>query len=197
MKLSSIVILTLLCGKGGMNASANNMIIDDRSTGSIISTLGSEWRLFTDQVMGGVSQGSLVLDKHHRRDCLRMKGQVSTQNNGGFVQMALSLNSDKRFDASAFEGIILEVAGNNEQYNLHLRTTNLWFPWQSYRASFTATKQWQTIKIPFKQFTAYRTLNKFRKDKLERIGLVAIGRQFDADLYVGLVKFYGAADHEK
>jgi len=40
-----------------------------------------------------------------------MRGDVSTANNGGFVQMALSLSDEDNFDASAFIGIILEVAG--------------------------------------------------------------------------------------
>lgn len=168
------------------------MIIDDRSTGSTRSNLGNEWRLITDQVMGGVSQGNLSLYRHLGRDCLRIKGHISTRNNGGFVQIALDLIDDKAFDASDFEGIMLEVAGNNEQYNLHLRTNDLPFPWQSYRASFNATNEWRTIKIPFTQLTPYRTNQSFRKNKIKRIGFVAIGRQFDADLCVASVIFYGS-----
>ena len=186
----SILISWFYC----MNISAKDLIIDDRSTGSTFSNLGDEWRLITDQVMGGVSKGSLSLDSYLGRDCLRIKGHISTRNNGGFVQIALDLIVDKAFAASAFEGIMLDVAGNNEQYNLHLRTSNLWFPWQSYRASFTAANEWKTIKIPFSQITPYRTTDTFRKNKIERIGLVAIGRQFDADLCVGAVTFYGVTD---
>ncbi len=194
MRLAIIFFSTLMSCFYCMNVSAKDMIIDDRSTGSTFSNLGGEWRLFTDEVMGGVSQGSLSLDSYLGRDCLRIKGQVSTRNNGGFVQIALDLMVDKAFDASAFEGIKLDVAGNNEQYNLHLRTSVLWFPWQSYRASFKATNEWQTIIIPFAQLTPYRTTHNFRKNKIKRIGLVAIGRQFDADLCVGSVTFYGTTD---
>jgi len=60
---------------------------------------------------GWASSGQLNLDTHRERDCLRMRGDVSTANNGGFVQMALSLSDEDNFDASAFIGIILEVAG--------------------------------------------------------------------------------------
>lgn len=174
-----------------MNVSAKDLIIDDRRTGTITSNLGHDWRLFTDQVMGGVSKGSLSLESYLGRDCLRIKGEVSTRNNGGFVQIALDLNADRPFDASVYEGVILDVAGNNEQYNLHLRTSGLWLPWQSYRASFETTNQWNTIKIPFSELTSYRTMRSFRKSKIKRIALVAIGRDFEADLCLGSVKFYG------
>ena len=119
---------------------ANDFIIDDRRSGNLKSNLGIEWRLVTDQVMGGISSGKLTLDICRRRDCLRMQGDVSTENNGGFVHITLSLSDKDNFDASAFAGIVMEVAGNNEDYNIHPRTSDLWFPWQSYRASFKATR---------------------------------------------------------
>ena len=170
--------------------STNDLIIDDRSSNNLRSSLGTEWRLVTDNVMGGVSSGSISLHKHQGKDCLRMQGNVSTQNNGGFVQIALDLTAAKRFDASAYNGIELEVAGNNEDYNIHLRTSDLRSPWQSYRSSFTATKDWQNILIPFITIEPYRTTKQFRRDKLKRIGLVAIGRDFKADLCVAGIRFY-------
>jgi hypothetical protein len=100
---------------------ANDFIIDDRRSGNLKSNLGIEWRLVTDQVMGGISSGKLTLDIYRGRDCLRMQGDVSTENNGGFVQIALSLSDNDNFDASAFAGIVMEVAGNNEDYNIHFR----------------------------------------------------------------------------
>jgi hypothetical protein len=38
----------------------------------------------------------------------------------------------------------------------------------------------------------YRTSRKFRKDSIKRLGLVAIGKNFEADLCIGSVKFYGS-----
>jgi hypothetical protein len=84
------------------------------------------------------------------------------------------------------------VAGNNEVYNVHFRTSGLWLPWQSYRYSFKATADWQTIRIPFAEVKAYRTTQAFRPDKLERVGLVAIGRDFRADLCLASMRFYRA-----
>lgn len=173
---------------------ANDFIIDDRTSGNLKSNLGIEWRLVTDQVMGGISSGKLTLDMYRGRDCLHMQGDVSTENNGGFVQIALSLSDQDNFDASAFAGIVMDVAGNNEDYNMHFRTSELWFPWQSYRASFKATSEWQTILIPFTDLDAYKTSQKFRQNKLKRIGLVGIGRDFLADLCLASIRFY-SEDH--
>lgn len=171
---------------------AKDFIIDDRVSGNLSSNLGAQWRLITDQVMGGVSIGDLAVDAYKSRRCLCMRGNVSTDNNGGFVQMALDLSSGESFDASDYDGIELSVSGNNERYNIHLRTTDLWLPWQSYRFSFKVTPAWQIIRIPFENLAPYRTTAKFRKDKLKRIGLVGIGRDFEADLCVASVKFYAA-----
>lgn len=190
-KFLVIIFTSLTLGMTyAMNAIAEDFIIDDRSSGTINATSGGQWRVFTDQVMGGVSNGSLKPDRHNGKDCLRMTGQVSTQNNGGFVQITLDLNAGKAFNADAYTGIDIDVAGNNETYNLHYRTSNLWLPWQSYRASFEATPEWNRIRIPFQQMEAYRTGSRLRQDKIKRIGLVAIGRDFEANLCVGAVKFY-------
>ncbi len=171
-------------------ALAKNLFIDDRTSGNLSSNLGTQWRMVTDQVMGGVSNGQLTLDNFKGKKCLRMRGDVSTDNNGGFVQMALDLTNNGAFDASSYAGVEIIVYGNNEHYNVHFRTTDLGLPWQSYRYSFKAIPGWQTIRIFFKDINAYRTTTKFHKDKLKRIGLVAIGRNFKADLCVASIKLY-------
>ena len=102
-----IILTSLTCT---MNALAQDLIIDDRSSSSTASNRGGEWCLFTDQVMGGVSNGSVQAEQYSGKNCLRMKGKVSTENNGGFVQMALDLNAGKALDASAYQGLQIEVA---------------------------------------------------------------------------------------
>jgi len=169
---------------------AEDLIIDDRTSDNLSSSLGTQWRLVTDQVMGGVSNGELTLDNYKGKNCLRMRGDISTDNNGGFVQIALDLTQDEPLDASAYAGIELSIFGNNEHYNIHIRTTDLWLPWQSYRFSFKATPDWQIIRIPFANLEAYRTTTKFHQDKLKRIGLVGIGRNFQADMCVSSIRFY-------
>lgn len=171
---------------------AKAFIIDDRTSGNLRASLGTQWRLVTDQVMGGVSTGDLTLDNYKGRDCLCMRANVSTDKNGGFVQIALDLTKNGPLDASDYDGIELIVSGNNEHYNVHLRTTDIWLPWQSYRFRFYATPEWQTIRVPFAELEAYRTTKKLYKDKLKRIGLVGIGRDFKANLCVASIIFYAA-----
>jgi len=170
--------------------SASDLIIDDRTSGSYRSNLGTEWQLVTDQVMGGVSDGELTLDNYNKRNCLRMRGDVSTENNGGFVQIALPMSEQDDFDATDYTGIELEVAGNNEPYNIHIRTSGLWFPWQSYRFTFQATTDWNTLRFPFTEIKPYKTNKSFQQHRLMRIGMVGIGRDFQASLCVASVKLY-------
>ena len=192
--VSRLMLSFILCATFINSAMADGMkdklVIDDRSNTDVTSNLGTKWQLVTDNVMGGLSQGQLTLDSYKGRQCLRMRGDVTTENNGGFVQIALSLSEQGGFDASDYTGVEIEVAGNNELYNIHFRTSELWFPWQSYRYSFTATSDWQTYRIPFSVLEKYKTFHKFSQDEIKRIGLVAIGRDFQADLCLAAIAFY-------
>ena len=181
----------LLFFLGGATVMADELfIIDDRRSGSLDATLGTSWRMVTDGVMGGVSSGTLTLASIDKRDCLRLQGDVRLENNGGFVQAALDIEKTAAADASAYTGIVIDVYGNNEAYNLHLRTDDLWLPWQSYRATFQAPASWQTVQLPFAEFSPYKTKKALDLSGLERIGVLAIGRAFTADLCIGRVAFY-------
>lgn len=166
------------------------LTIDDRRSASQQSNLGTSWRLVTDGVMGGLSDGRLQPDTRAGRACLHLTGGVRLERNGGFVQAALDLAPDGTLDASRYHGVELDVYGNGESYNLHLRTSDIRLPWQSYRASFDAGPQWQTLRLPFTAFRPYRIDIALDRSRLQRIGLVAIGRAFDADLCIGRVALY-------
>ena len=165
-------------------------VIDDRQSGDLQSTLGTQWRLITDGVMGGVSSGTLDLGEREGRSCLRLQGEVSLQNNGGFIQAALELAPSGVLDASAWAGVELDVYGDGEAYNVHLKTSRMWLPWQHYRASFMAEPGWHRVRVPFAEFEGYRIGAAFDPARLERIGIVAYGRAFKADLCIGRVAFY-------
>ena len=47
----------------------------------------SKWEFISDQVMGGISSGSFNILKEKNVRFLRMKGNVSLENNGGFIQV--------------------------------------------------------------------------------------------------------------
>jgi hypothetical protein len=173
----------------GETVSPQSAIIDDLSRDPPMSAIGTRWQLFTDRVMGGVSNGTMLREMVAGRPAIRMRGDVSLENNGGFVQMSLDLAPDgEAIDVSVWSGIELDVFGNGEEYNVHLRTSDLTRPWQSYRQSFRADPKWQTILLRFQEFVPYRTDVPLDTRRLKRIGVVAIGRAFSADLSVGGVR---------
>ena len=165
-------------------------LIDDRSNNNLVASSGPKWRLVSDGVMGGVSSGELSVEEIGNRRCLQLKGNVRLDNNGGFIQAAIDLDPKAYGNIADYSGILLAVHGNGEEYNVHLRTSNLWLPWQSYRASFISEPEWEIFKLPFSEFLAYRTNKPLNIEKLSRIGIVAIGREFQAELCIGRIGFY-------
>jgi hypothetical protein len=166
------------------------LTIDDRSSGDLHASIGTEWRVMTDTVMGGVSSGSLIPTEVAGRPCLQLSGEVSLENNGGFVQASLDLHPAGTLDARDFQGIELDMYGNGERYNLHLRTLDTRIVWQSYRASFIAEPRWQTVRLPFSEFSPYRIDQPLDLQCLRRLGVVAIGRAMQARLCIGRIVLY-------
>ncbi len=167
------------------------MLIDDFTDPNRQSRLGTVWRGVSDKVMGGISEPKVTHIALPDRNCLRLSGEVRLENNGGFIQTLLDLSTDdKGFDASMLTGVRLVVKGNNEVYGVHLRTPDNVKSWQSYRAQFTATPEWAEIKLPFSEFSPHRLEAPLDLKRLKRIGLVAIGRAFQADLWISEVGFY-------
>ncbi|GGX51853.1 hypothetical protein GCM10007385_20620 [Tateyamaria omphalii] len=152
--------------------------------------LTPRWEYVADTVMGGVSSGQAVRQVVQGRDAIRLTGSVSLDNNGGFVQIASDLADGAVFDASGYTGIALDVVGNGETYDLRLRTDALTRPWQSFRTEFTAPREWSTHKVPFDTFIAHRTEARFDVRRLRRIGILAIGREMQADIAVSAVRLY-------
>jgi hypothetical protein len=166
------------------------LILDDRAGGALCASSGACWRLITDRVMGGVSAGDLEATTVDARPCLRLTGDVSLLNNGGFLQASLDLDLAGPLDARAYAGIELDVYGNGQAYNLHLRTADTRVVWQSYRAGFEATPAWQRLRLPFRQFQPYRIDLPLDLVRLKRLGLVAIGREMRADLCIARLALY-------
>ena len=166
------------------------MILDDRSRPGPDTPLGTAWRLVSDRVMGGVSSGRLGPDSVDGRPCLHLTGEVSLENDGGFLQASLDLAESGYLDASAYAGIELEVLGNGEDYNLHLRTGDTTLVWQSYRATFATMPTWQTLRLPFAGFSPYRIDRPLDRTRLRRLGIVAIGRPMQADVCIARLNLY-------
>ena len=172
-------------------AQSGAMLIDDFTDDGLVSKLGTRWRGVSDQVMGGISEATVSHGVIDGRPSLRMTGDVRLENDGGFIQTALDLApSGDTLNASDFSGVRIVVRGNSEKYSVHLRTPDNVRPWQSYRAYFTAGSDWKTMDLPFETFVPYRLETSLDTTRLRRIGVVAIGRAFFADLAVSEFAFY-------
>ena len=185
-------VTLILTGQGwSPSLAATTDVIDDLTQPPPRASNGAEWELIADRVMGGVSNGTMRREIVRDREAIHMQGDVSLENNGGFLQIALDLAPDgSSIDAGRWAGIEIDVIGNDESYNLHLRTADVTRPWQSYRQSFIARPEWQTLRLPFADFEAHRIDAPLDLSTLRRIGIVAIGRAFHADIAIGGVRFH-------
>lgn len=169
-------------------------VILERGNGpGLLAENGQHWRCVSDQVMGGVSTGRLVRQTIAGEAALHLTGEVSLENNGGFLQMALDLApSSQVFNASGFHALRLRVCGNGARYNLHLRSGDMTAVWQSWRASFTAPAAWADVDLPFADFVPHRTDLPVNPARLTRLGLVAIGQRMQADLALARLELIAA-----
>jgi hypothetical protein len=167
-------------------------VLDDRNTGTAAASAGGQWRFFTDGVMGGVSSGRMTAETVDGRPALCLRGQVRLENNGGFVQMALELPAlpERPSGTAAWQGVELDVFGDGRRYGVHLRTTDLWLPWQAWRAPFDAPSRWQTVRLPLARFVGHRVGGRLDPATLRRVGLVAIGEAGEVMLCLGRLALY-------
>ena len=149
------------------------------------------WEYVSDMVMGGVSTGKIRSENISGRTATRLTGHVSLENNGGFVQMAFDLMPDgQNFNAAGWTGIELDVIGNLENYDCRLRTDLLERPWQSYRTSLVAPEKWARLQLSFVEFQPHRTRMPLNLTRIRRIGVLAIDREFEADIAVSSVRLF-------
>ena len=160
-----------------------NKLIDDFSNES-----QNRWQFFTDQVMGGISEGNASLVSDKSGQYVRLEGSVSTANNGGFIQIRTDINEG----TSEAKGIIIKAKGNGEDYYIHLRTSGTVLPWQYYQISFPTSKNWSEIKLPFANFERSSSWisKKITGDKIRTLGIVAYGKNHNAKLDVAYLSFY-------
>lgn len=152
---------------------------------------GAGWRGFTDRVMGGVSDAAFGQATVAGKTCVRMTGNVTRESNGGFIQMAMYFgNNDAELDASDYDGIELLVHGNNEDYNVHVRTADCGWYDQSYRATFFAGSDWQTVRIPWSGFTPNGLRAPLNTTQINRIAILGWMREFKADIALAQIALY-------
>lgn len=167
-------------------------LLDDFSREDGCSLFGTEWLIFSDQVMGGCSEVQVRREQDAGGPFLTLEGEVRLENQGGFIQLALPLvHSRYLFDARHFRGVYLQVrAWQHQGWYIHLRTKELSMPWQHYRAAFYPDRDWSTCEIPFELFYPVSTVHPLNLERLTRIGIVAEQNAFQPHLELRAIGFY-------
>ena len=186
LKKIIFLILLLLCQN---KVSSKNMILDQLENPKLTNQF-QQWNFITDQVMGGVSTGKFIVDKVDGVKCYKMTGDVSTKNNGGFIQIRTKLNPEIK--SKDYRGIYINVYGNEKSYNLHLRTGLTLAPWQYYSYTFFSSKKWIEIKAPFIEFkkSNFYQPKSILGQNIKSVGLVAGFNDFKSDICLGEIGFY-------
>ena len=166
--LSAVLMLSM-----SNTASAKNLVYENN------------WAYLADTVMGGVSRGGAEFSA----GALRLTGKVSTKNNGGFIQVRTRIDPSQAVGKS---GIKIKVKGNGDVYYLHVRNASARLPWQYYTASFKTSEKWKEISISFDEFEKSATLmpRKLKSESIKTIGLVAYGKDHNADVSIANLEFY-------
>ena len=148
----------------------------------------NEWNFITDQVMGGISTGTYSYEKINNNNILKINGNVSTKNNGGFIQVRRNLDNINLTSAKHVEVV---AKGNNEKYFIHLRTNFTLLPWQYYQYSFTVKKDFKNFILPIRNFkkSSFLLPNKINPKNIKSIGIVAFGRDYEVELIVKEISF--------
>ncbi len=113
------------------------------------------WMIVDDGVMGGLSQGTIKLNEDGHAV---FSGFVTTENNGGFS--SVRYNFDRK-DISGFTYVLLKIKGDGKAYQFRIKKNR--YDRASYINTFETTGEWETIKIPLKDF-----FPSFRGYKLNR-----------------------------
>jgi len=187
--------------KAAYTSCTTSGIIDDMSEPFPFTSSGSQWVGITDRVMGGVSTGSITREVIQGKECNVLRGQVSTKNNGGFIQMATDLaldpSVDVYVDAEEFDGVEMEIycesAEVEEKFNVHLRNPACDRQNSAYRATTEVRPgSWATVRLPWDAFEGYGPgpdVTPF-VPLIRRLGVVSIGKEKDVVLAVGQIGFY-------
>lgn len=143
----------------------------------------TRWSYVADGVMGGVSQGQAEMVQTEDGAAVRLTGDVSTDNNGGFIQVRQRL--DGGWPAEA-EGLTISAKGNDETYYVFVRTSGLARVWYYYSFPFEAGQDWAETEMPFAAFEASNADMPQQMDPGDviSIGIVAYGRDHEADVTV-------------
>ena len=176
------ILIVLLLSIAFISGSNGENILKDNFTKK------NKWNYIADNVMGGVSKGGVEFNIVDGDVYALLSGNVSTENNGGFIQIRRKL---KNIDLSRAKSIRLHAKGNDEKYYIFLRTTGTILPWQYYSHEFTVNEEYNEFIMQIQDFKKSGSLlaKQINPKKITSIGIVAYGRDHYAELYVKELEF--------
>ena len=179
--MKNILIVPLLLIIFISRSNGENILKDD-------FTNENEWTYIADNVMGGISDGGVEFNLVDSNVYALLSGNVSTENNGGFIQIRREL---KNIDLSKAKSIRVYARGNNEKHYIFLRTTGTILPWQYYSHEFTVNEEYNEFIMPIKDFKKCGTLlaKQVNPKKITSVAIVAYGRDHVAEIYVKELEF--------
>ena len=181
--MKKILYITLILMTMFTNKSFAESILKDNFQDS------TQWKFISDNVMGGVSTGSINYVIKEGNSSAYLSGNVSTKNNGGFIQIRRSL---KNIDLSKAKYIKITAKGNNQKYFLHLRTSGTILPWQYYQISFEVKEEYKEYILQIKEFKKSGSFqpSMVNSKSISSVAVVAYGRDHKADIHVKEISFH-------
>ena len=81
--------------------------------------------------------------------------------------------------------------GNSQKYYIFLRTTGTILPWQYYASEFTVNENFNEFVLPIRDFekSGFLLAKNINPTKITSIGIVAFGRDHEAELFVKEIGF--------
>ena len=149
------------------------------------------WQYISDQTMGGISNGQAILEKNGEIFFARLIGNVSTANNGGFIQLRSTLSFVNLIDEDkVLKGVRLNTRGNGETYHIFIRTSETRSYSDFYYATFIANNDWKVVDLPFTTFNHRFSNQSLDGSDIRTFAIVAYGRDFFSDVSVSDIIFY-------
>jgi len=173
MMILTFIILILM-----QTTSQDKLTIFDFS----IENNGQGWYIVNDGVMGGLSEGRLIVEN----DMAVFKGEVSTDNNGGFTMVQ---NRFKAVKTSQFKAFVIKLKGDGKSYQFRVKSDK--YQQYSYVYQFSTSGDWEEITIPFADLVPQfrgRLLNvpNFDGNKIEEIAFL-IGNKRNESFELNLI----------
>ena len=136
------------------------------------------WQPLNDGVMGGLSEGSVVMSD----SVMRWTGKTRLENNGGFASVRSAWGTlDLRF----LKRVVIRCRGVGGPLKLTLETSTRW--WMPYAyASFTPSNTWQDVELDLQDFS-------WSQAQMGDLKAVQPALELGEVLRIGLMKYDGTA----